>query len=49
MDDYLTPTGEILADILLQNPLLLQDLIFNQPPGHGAVFSKRSIPIIRTT
>lgn len=30
MEDYLTPTGEILSEILLENPLLLQDLIFNQ-------------------
>ena len=38
MDDYLTPTGEILADILLQNPLLLQDLIFNQPQAMEQYF-----------
>lgn len=30
LENYLTPTGEILADIFLKNPQLFQDLFFNQ-------------------
>ena len=30
LENYLTPTGEILADIILKNPNLFQDLTFNQ-------------------
>ncbi|MGC2871702.1 TetR/AcrR family transcriptional regulator [Ihubacter sp. mB4P-1] len=38
LEDYLTPTGEILAEILLNNPLLLQDLIFNQQEAMETYF-----------
>lgn len=39
MEDYLTPTGEILYEILLENPLLLQDLIFNQQQAMEEYFN----------
>lgn len=38
LEDYLTPTGEILSEILLENPLLLQDLVFNRQQAREEYF-----------
>lgn len=40
LENFLTPTGEVLADIILKSPSLFQDLTFNHPGTFDEYFSK---------